>query len=138
MPPLFYWRVIKMYEYNAIVTNVVDGDTFDLSVDLGFNIFHNVRVRLLQIDTPEKFGEEKELGLICKEYATKRFLGKKVLIHSEKEDLDMGTDSFGRYLVYLWEEDGTNVINLYNQLGINKKFENTYSVNKVKNLPSYT
>ena len=35
-----------MYEYNAIVKNVVDGDTFDLDIDLGFHIHIHERVRL--------------------------------------------------------------------------------------------
>lgn len=122
-----------MYDYNAIVVNVVDGDTFDLEVDLGFNISHKIRARLLGIDTPEKFGDEKEYGLLCKEYASKRFLHKKVYIHSEKE-VDIKTDSFGRYLVYLWDENNINIINLYNQLGINKKYQSTYSLENVLGL----
>lgn len=120
-----------MYDYKAKILNVVDGDTFDLDVDLGFNIHHIVRVRLLEIDTPEKFGAEKELGLACKEYATQRFLGKEVKIHSEKDEQDLNTDSFGRYLIYLAEEDGTNIIDLYNSLGINKKHPETYDEKNV-------
>jgi len=41
------------YEYKAICTNVVDGDTVDLEVDLGFGVKYNKRFRLLDIDTPE-------------------------------------------------------------------------------------
>ena len=48
-----------MYEYKAVITNVVDGDTFDMDIDLGFHIHIHERVRLLDVDTPEKFGEEK-------------------------------------------------------------------------------
>ena len=50
-----------MYEYYATITNVVDGDTFDMDIDLGFHIHIHERVRLLDIDTPEKFGAEKKL-----------------------------------------------------------------------------
>ena len=59
-----------MYEYNAKVTHVVDGDTIDLSIDLGFDIWYNSRVRFLGIDTPESRTrdlEEKERGLAAKD-----------------------------------------------------------------------
>ena len=42
-----------MYEYKCKVTRVVDGDTCDVNVDLGFNLFTKDRVRLMGIDTPE-------------------------------------------------------------------------------------
>ena len=121
-----------MYEYKAKILNVVDGDTFDMDIDLGFNIHIHERVRLLSIDTPEKFGKEKLLGLKVKEYATKRFLGKEVVIQSEKVDEAAVTDSFGRWLVYVLV-DGDSVYNIYNTLGINKLCD-TYSVENVEKL----
>ena len=42
-----------MYEYSCEVRRVVDGDTVDVTMDLGFNILHKCRVRLFGIDTPE-------------------------------------------------------------------------------------
>ena len=42
-----------MYEYNCTVERVVDGDTIDVTLDLGFDILHKCRVRLYGIDTPE-------------------------------------------------------------------------------------
>ena len=42
-----------MYEYNATVTHVVDGDTMDVTLDLGFDILYNNRIRLVGINTPE-------------------------------------------------------------------------------------
>ena len=119
-----------MYEYKAIITNVVDGDTFDLDIDLGFHIHIHERVRLLDIDTPEKYGEEKELGLIVKEYAEYHFLGKEVIIKSKEENLY--TDSFGRWLVNMSFE-GDDFRNIYNSLGINKR-SGAYSVNNVMQL----
>ena len=61
----------KKYRYNAKVMRVVDGDTLDLEIDLGFNIKINERVRLFGIDTPEtrtRDLEEKKRGLEAKEY----------------------------------------------------------------------
>lgn len=121
-----------MYEYVAKVVNVVDGDTMDLVVDLGFRISHKVRVRLLGIDTPEKFGVERPLGEICKEFAKQTWLDKEVIINSEKEE-DLNTDSFGRWLVkmrFLNAELNDDAIALYTNLGINKKTAN-YNENNV-------
>ena len=122
-----------MYQYKAIITNVVDGDTFDMDIDLGFNIHIHERVRLLDIDTPEKFGKEKQLGLIMKQYATYRFLGKEVVIKSEKADTAAETDSFGRWLVAVNIDERREICDLYNELGVNKKYH-TYSEDNVLRL----
>ncbi len=109
-----------MYEYKAVITNVVDGDTFDMDIDLGFHIHIYERVRLLGVDTPEKFGEEKELGLIMKEFAEVNFLGKEVIIRPTKANADINTDSFGRWLVNVILMDGREINEIYNSLGVNK------------------
>jgi len=59
-----------MYEYNATVDRVVDGDTLDAMVDLGFDTWKKVRIRFLGIDAPESRTrdlEEKKRGLAAKE-----------------------------------------------------------------------
>lgn len=43
-----------MFTYSATVERIVDGDTIDLNVDLGFRVYHRDRFRLLGIDTPER------------------------------------------------------------------------------------
>ena len=121
-----------MYEYKAVITNVIDGDTFDMDIDLGFNIHIHERVRLLDIDTPEKFGKEKELGLLVKDYAGCEFLGMNVVIKSEKSDIAAETDSFGRWLVRV-DVNGKDICDIYNSLGINKKCD-TYSEDNVRKL----
>ena len=60
-----------MYEYNAICERVIDGDTIDARIDLGFNVWTFVRIRLYEIDAPESRTRdlnEKILGLRSKEY----------------------------------------------------------------------
>ena len=47
-----------MYEYKARVGRIVDGDTVDLYVDLGFNITTKIRGRLINVDTPERGHED--------------------------------------------------------------------------------
>mgnify|MGYP003120971216 FL=1 len=49
-----------MYEYGCKVTRVVDGDTVDVILDLGFSILHKCRVRLYGIDTPESRTRNKD------------------------------------------------------------------------------
>ena len=61
-----------MYEYKAIVTRVIDGDTIDVDIQLGFDVvLAKQRIRLLGIDTPEsrtRDKEEKVRGLLSKEF----------------------------------------------------------------------
>mgnify|MGYP003150956316 FL=1 len=59
-----------MYEYKAIVERVVDGDTIDVIIDLGFKTWKKVRVRMEGINTPESRTrdlEEKKRGLAAKD-----------------------------------------------------------------------
>ena len=63
--------MINPYWYTGKVLNVVDGDTVDLMIDLGFSIHHKIRVRLYGVNTPEsrtKDAAEKEMGLKAKEF----------------------------------------------------------------------
>ena len=65
-----------MYEYSATLIKIVDGDTVDVLIDLGFNTTKKERVRLLGIDTPESATKdlaEKKLGLEAKEYIIQWF-----------------------------------------------------------------
>ena len=59
-----------MYEYHAIVDRVVDGDTIDVTIDLGFKVWKKMRVRMEGINTPESRTrdlEEKKRGLAAKD-----------------------------------------------------------------------
>ena len=59
-----------MYEYNAIVNRVVDGDSVDVTIDLGFSVWKKIRVRMEGINTPESRTrdlEEKKRGLAAKD-----------------------------------------------------------------------
>ena len=59
-----------MYEYHAIVDRIVDGDTIDCTIDLGFSTWKKVRVRMAGMNAPEsrtRDKEEKERGLAAKD-----------------------------------------------------------------------
>ena len=78
-----------MYEYRVkSVERVVDGDTVDVILDLGFGLFKKERVRIAGIDTPEKRtrnAEEKRLGYDATEYAEKWFAEGDIVIRTEKD-----------------------------------------------------
>ncbi len=102
-----------MYEYFVKdVTSVVDGDTIDVIIDLGFDILFQSRVRLAGIDTPEsrtKDLKEKALGLESKEYLKKQLKdAKSVIIKTEKIN---STEKFGRILGWLYVNGDTISLN---------------------------
>ena len=102
-----------MYEYYVRkVENVVDGDTIDVLIDLGFDILFASRVRLAGIDTPEsrtKDVAEKALGLEAKEYLKKHLKdAKSVVIKTEKMD---SSEKYGRILGWVYINGDTVSLN---------------------------
>ena len=102
-----------MYEYNVKkVTKIVDGDTIDVDIDLGFNISISQRVRLAGIDTPEsrtKDAREKALGLEVKnKVKVSMESAKKVVIKTELPD---STEKYGRILGWVYLDDSTKSLN---------------------------
>ena len=102
-----------MYTYYVRkVENVVDGDTIDVLIDLGFDILFASRVRLAGIDTPEsrtKDLKEKALGLESKEYLKKALKdAKSVVIKTEKMD---SSEKYGRILGWIYINDETVSLN---------------------------
>jgi len=99
---------------------VVDGDTIDVTIDLGFDVCTKQRVRLLGIDTPESRTsntEEKVFGLLSKKKLKEWCLK---AIESEKDDIEIelrcpekdSRGKFGRILAEVWVSEGgqwTNV-----------------------------
>jgi len=102
-----------MYEYHVKkVTNVVDGDTIDLDIDLGFDISFSSRVRLAGIDTPESRTTdkvEKALGLESKEYLKKQLKdATSVIIKTEKMN---SSEKYGRILGWIYVNGNTISLN---------------------------
>ena len=87
-----------MFEYRCKLIKVVDGDTIDVDIDLGFGVWlRNQRVRLYGIDTPESRTrdlEEKKYGLAAKEFLTKWTGAGELTIKTHKDE----RGKFGRIL----------------------------------------
>jgi micrococcal nuclease len=101
-----------MYQYKCKIIKVLDGDTVDIDLDLGFKIIlSNQRVRMAGVDTPESrtsIAEEKVRGQLSKKkLAEKLPVGSWQIIETQKPDSN--DDKFGRILGVFILEDGTRV-----------------------------
>ena len=101
-----------MYEYKVKITRVLDGDTCDCDVDLGFGIFTKDRIRFMGIDTPEsrtRNKKEKALGLAAKARLKEILKENKgnIILRTSKE----GKGKFGRILGTLLIYDGKTSVN---------------------------
>lgn len=98
------------YLYRAQVTRVIDGDTVDVTLDLGFYIeLRAQRIRLLGIDAPEVKGETREAGQAAKAFLKDLVEGRWIIIRTVKgKDDGDRADSFGRWLGVLYL-DGVDV-----------------------------
>ena len=88
-----------MYEYNCKIDRVVDGDTVDVDIDLGFDVWMlKQRIRLYGVDTPESRTRdkvEKVFGNLAKEFVEKRLpVGSKQVLRTKLD----GKGKFGRIL----------------------------------------
>ena len=84
-----------MYEYRAEVERIVDADTVDLRVDLGFKVYQRMRVRLEGIDAPERFTPE---GKVATAWLTEKIPpGTHITIKTNKDK----SGKYGRYLATL-------------------------------------
>ena len=105
-----------MYEYRCKVTRVVDGDTVDVDIDLGFGVWlHKERVRLHGIDTPESRTrdlEEKKYGLIAKQ-KIKDFMpvGSMQTLVTTKDKAGKFGRILGKFLIYDKTTDSQMTIN---------------------------
>lgn len=102
-----------MYEYRIKkVTNIVDGDTIDVEIDLGFSVSYAQRLRLAGIDTPESRTTdkaEKILGLEAKEYLKSKVKdAKDVIVKTEKPD---SSEKYGRILGWVYVDGSTKSVN---------------------------
>lgn len=99
-----------LWVYRATILRVVDGDTIDAEVDLGFGVYRRDRFRLQGIDTPElnsRDPDERQRAL----HARNRLIelagaGTRVLLRTHRDR----QEKYGRYLTEVWTEAGQDVV----------------------------
>ena len=107
-----------MHEYNCTIRRVVDGDTVDVDIDLGFDTWiHNERVRLYGIDTPESRTrdlEEKKAGLFAKKVVL-HYLpeGSKQILRTYKDKVGKYGRVLGEFVIYDGLADRQTTINQF-------------------------
>lgn len=102
-----------MYHYKAKVERIVDGDTIDVVIDLGFKITTFQRIRLAKINTPETYNvkkdsEEYQQGLLSKQFIERRLAANNNEIQLETEKV---TEKYGRYIGTIWLADSPTALN---------------------------
>ena len=105
----YNFRVVK-------INRVVDGDTIDVTIDLGFDLMKKERVRVAGVDTPEKRTrdlEEKALGIDATNWLKEKLEGAikgddELIIRTE---LKGGVGKYGRLLGWLYVGDGVVSLN---------------------------
>lgn len=100
------------YFYRGTVKKIVDGDTYDVSIDAGFGIFADHRIRLANIDTPETFRPrnqaEHEHGLKAREFVKAQFEKRKNEIYLRTYRMGV----YGRYEADIYFMDNGQLISL--------------------------
>jgi micrococcal nuclease len=103
-----------MYEYNCKIRRVVDGDTVDVDIDLGFGVVYaNQRIRLYGIDTPESRTRdpiEKKFGKLAGRFLEDK-LGDECVIRTRKDSKGKYGRILGEFLVYDNETDRQMTVN---------------------------
>lgn len=104
-----------MYKYNATVTDVYDGDTITVDIDLGFRShLKKVKLRLFGIDAPEMRGEERPKGIVTRDWLRSQILGQQIRVHTYKDS----TGKYGRWLADIFPID--NQTKSYNEIMVEK------------------
>ena len=94
-----------LYYYRALVSYVYDGDTCTVDIDLGLHAWvHDEKIRLARINTPELRGEEREQGLLARDYLREQIDGKEIFVQTMKDD----KGKYGRYIGEIWLEKSAN------------------------------
>lgn len=108
-----------LYHYKAKVTEVYDGDTCTVEIDLGLHTFiKGEKIRLNRINAPELKGKEKEKGIKSRDFLRKKILGKEILLQTIKDK----NEKYGRYLGEIFIEDESKKLININDLIVEKGF----------------
>ncbi len=107
-----------LYNYNAVVKSVYDGDTITVDIDLGLKTWIKAeKIRLHGINAPEIRGASRPKGLAARDFLREMILGKKIIVRTIKDK----KGKYGRYLgeIIIVNENGTetNINDLLVQKG---------------------
>lgn len=107
-----------LYWYNAYVTKVYDGDTITVDIDLGFGIIMKKQnIRLADINTPEIRGDERDQGIVSRDWLRDKIFNKWISINTVKDK----TGKYGRYIAYIYL-DGENLNETMLNEGLAEKY----------------
>ena len=104
----------NLYFYKAKVTSVYDGDTITADIDLGLGVFvTGEKLRLYRINAPEIRGDERDTGLLSRDFLRSKIDGKDVIIQTIKDK----KGKYGRYLAEVFLVDvNDNLVNINDTL----------------------
>ena len=121
----------RTFEYYGYCTRVIDGDTIEVYVDMGFEIHHKIRVRLLNVLAPEIFSgppEGRAKGKLAKDYLSSILSGQYIKIQTVKDHT-----TFNRYIATVWVDAADEIAELDEISGIvNVNEEMTRYINENK------
>lgn len=104
-----------MWKYRARLERIIDGDTLEVVIDVGFHTYHREQIRLLDVNTPEIKGVTREAGLKAKEFVRIWLMNATLDAKDKNWPLIIETkkdDSFGRYLAYVYRQDNGISLNI--------------------------
>ncbi len=109
----------KLYHYRAYVSDVYDGDSITVDIDLGLGLWMtDQKIRLSDINAPEVRGEEREEGLKSKEWLAEKILDKFIMLRTIKDK----KGKYGRWLGEIWFGD-ENINRLMVHVGMAQEVE---------------
>lgn len=98
----------SLFHYSAKVTNIYDGDTITVDIDLGLGTWiHGEKIRLARINAPEVSGVERPQGLESRDFLRSKINDKAVIIQTIKDK----KGKYGRYIGDVWFDENGQWIN---------------------------
>ena len=97
---------LQLYVYKAHVVSVYDGDTCTVDIDLGLHTWiHEEKIRLARINAPEIRGQEREQGILSRDYLRELILNRDIILNTIKDK----REKYGRYLGEIWVKDDNDM-----------------------------
>lgn len=94
-----------MYQYKAKCLRVIDGDTAEFDLDLGFGIHYVVRGRLHNVNAPELFsGKNRHNGELAKKFLEEKLLNTTLIVNTYKDKM-----TYNRWVIQIHDEQNNNI-----------------------------